>query len=204
MTVLSCLRQALTYDSNPVKQSYRTLLDFFASRLRVDPHVPLSIPGAMLEYLEAALPDMLSDPLWSSPRIEDPLGCLAEELGVIPDQIVPGAVWDYLDVHALPSPRGHLPPLVLDRTCGVGRKLVGAYFLYGDQALYAGCEQHSTAFRIATCNMKLYDMSARILWSRHAFIDTSIGSHDWGWANQWTIPKMAVLGQRYIPDVERG
>lgn len=194
--VQSVLKEAVARATRRSRaKAYKMVLEFLAVKLGVDSQVCLRLSEELYRFLSDHLDVIVNDPVWDEPVIVDPLGTLGEELGLIPKQIDPDDLIEYVESLHLPTPN-RLPPLVLDRTCGTGRKLIAAYRRFGERAVYAGCELHDWSYRIATLNMYLYKVPARILFTRPDYIDASLGSPDWGWAGQWLLSKQPVLEQR--------
>lgn len=199
MNVAEFLREAVGYGSRvSPRAGFRRLVEVLGNRLRVDPQVPMRAPIKLVDFVDRHLDEFVQDQVWQEETIHDPIGALGEEVGFLPRQIRPEDLEVYISHLELPKrQQGYLPPLVMNRTCGTGRKLIAAHRRFGSQAVYAGTESHSGAYRVATINMVLYRVPARILLTKHDYIDPDRYPHDWGWAGQWILPQVAVMQQRY-------
>lgn len=195
--IIQVVEEAVAISDLTKRKGFRQVLEYLAVRLDIDAQLPLKMSLDVYRYLDSHIDAIVSSPEWAREKLSDPLGQLAETWNLIPSQISLEALPAYVKDLELPA-SSNMPPLILDRACGVGRRLIAAHRRFGHQAVYAGCERDTYSYRIATINMFLYGVSpVRILWTKHAYINSNLGSHDWGWAGQWILPKNAVLQQRY-------
>ena len=178
---------------NTDRKNFKVLLEHFGYFLEIDEQIPLYTTNEIKAVFLPELANLRESKIWKEDLLFDPLTDLGIELGILHLQISNHDAIEYAESIEEPE---RLPFLILDEHCGSGRKMLACYARFREKAVYAGTEKNQYLHRIAIINMHLRNIHAHILHVSHGYLHPDKYPTDWGWANQFVVPKIAVLEQR--------
>lgn len=181
---------------NTERKNFKILLEHFAFYLNIDRQIPLYSTEELGNEFSAFITDFKQSDEWKSEYLYDPLSDYGVKRGIFKERDIISKENASEYAQSLDLPERKKPYLIMDEHCSSGRKLLACHRRFGNNALYAGKEGNQFLYRICVINMHMYHIHAHILHTSHGYVEPDSYPTDWGWANQFVIPKIAVLQQR--------